>query len=765
MKLDFGFLRTLILLACSLALPVMGAGEFKISDIRVEGLQRISAGTVFNYLPVKMGQEIGDADTSGIIRELYKTGFFKDVRLERDGDVLIVIVTERAAISDINISGNKSIEDEQLLTSLKDIGLAEGRVFNRFVLDKIEQELRRMFFNQGKYGVQIETTVTPLERNRVAIDIDISEGLTARIKKINIIGNIAFDKDKVTDDFELSPSGFLSFISKDDQYSRQKLAGDLEKLRSFYLDRGYINFKIESTQVTISPDKKDIYVTINLTEGEIYTIRDIKLAGDLVAAPEVFFPLIKLARGEAFSRKVVIGSADDITRMLGERGYAFANVNSIPDIDEEQKQVEITFFVDPGKRVYVRRINMRGNHQTRDEVLRREMRQMEAGWFSSAKVRQSRERLQRLGYFEEVNVETPAVAGSTDQVDVDISVAEKQMGNISAGLGFSQSDGLLFNASLAQNNFLGTGKRISLAFNTSKSNTLYAFGYTNPYFTVDGISRGFIFSYRKTDFGEVDISNYATNRSRIGVIFGVPINETDRIRLDFDLMDTELKIGSTASNELKAFEALNGSDFVDFMPKLSWTHDSRDSAIMPTKGGTHTFVASATIPSSDLEYYRLGYVHKRYIPLSRAFTLGLKLDLGYGDGYGDNIYLPPWELFYAGGIKSVRAYKDFSLGPRDSNDDPLGGNLRTVGSAEIYFPAPFSLMEKTIRLGIYLDGGNVFNTVFEDGFDAGELRFSTGVSAMWLSPFGAFGVSLGLPLNDKPGDDVENFQFTFGSAF
>lgn len=765
MKPDFAFLRPLILLACCCVLPVMGAGEFKVSDIRVEGLQRISAGTVFNYLPVKMGQEIGSEDTSLIIRELYRTGFFKDVRLERDGDVLIVIVTERPAISDINISGNKSIEDEQLLTSLKDIGLAEGRVFNRFVLDKIEQELRRMFFNQGKYGVQIETTVTPLERNRVAIDIDISEGLTARIKKINIIGNHAFDKDDVTDDFELSPSGLLSFISKDDQYSRQKLAGDLEKLRSFYLDRGYINFKIESTQVTISPDKKDIYVTINITEGDVYTIRDIKLAGDLVAAPEVFFPLIKLARGEAFSRKVVIGSADDITKMLGEEGYAFANVNSIPDIDEEQKQVEITFFVDPGKRVYVRRVNMRGNHQTRDEVLRREMRQMEAGWFSSAKVRQSRERLQRLGYFDEVNVETPAVAGSTDQVDVDISVSEKRMGNLSAGLGFSQSDGLLFNASLSQNNFLGTGKRVSLAFNTSKSNTLYQLGYTNPYFTVDGISRGFIISYRKTDFGEVDIAKYATNRSRFGVNFGIPINETDRIRLDFDLVDTEFKTGSDASDELLAFEALNGTDFLDFIPRLSWTHDSRDSAIMPKKGGTQSFVALATIPGSDLEYYRLGYVNKRYIPLSRTFTLGLKLDLGYGDGYGDNIYLPPWELFFAGGIKSVRAFKDYSLGPRDSNDDPLGGNLRTVGSAEIYFPAPFNLMEKTVRLGLFLDGGNVFNTVFDDGFEVGELRFSTGMSALWLSPFGAFGISLGLPLNDKAGDDVENFQFTFGSAF
>ncbi|MCP3867489.1 MAG: outer membrane protein assembly factor BamA [Gammaproteobacteria bacterium] len=766
MKFDLRMLRLLMIICSLFVLPPAGASEFTVNDIRVEGLQRISAGTVFNYLPVRLGQQITSKDSSRIIRSLYKTGFFKDVRLEREQEVLIIIVSERPAISQIDISGNKSIEDEQLLGSLKDIGLAEGRVFNRFVLDKIEQELRRMFFNQGKYSVKIETTVTPLERNRVAIDIRISEGATARIKQINVIGNQAFEDSDILDDFELSPSGLLSFLTKDDQYSRQKLAGDLEKVRSFYLDRGHINFKINSTQVSITPDKKHIYVTINIYEGDVYTIKDIKLAGDLVAPPEAFFPMINLRRGEAFSRKAVVGSSDGITTMLGKSGYAFANVNSIPDIDEENKEVEITFFVDPGKRVYVRRITMKGNYQTRDEVLRRELRQMEAGWFSSEQVRNSRERLQRLGYFEEVNVETPAVPGSTDQVDVDISVAEKQMGNLMAGLGFSQSDGIIFNASIAQNNFLGTGKRINLAFNTSKSNTLYQLGYTNPYYTIDGISRGFILSYRKTDFGKVDISNYAINRSRFGVNFGIPINDTDRIRLDFDLEDTELKLGSSPSDELRLYQAVNGDDFFNFVPKISWSHDSRDSAVMPTRGGNQSFSAAATFPGSDQDYYRLSYVNKYYYPLSRTFTLGTKLDLGYGDGYGDDIYLPPWELFYAGGIRSIRGFKDYSLGPKDSNGDPLGGNLRTVGGAEIFFPAPFKLTEKTVRFGLFVDGGNVFNTEFRDnGFDFSEFRFSTGISAFWLSPFGALGASIGVPINDKAGDDIENFQFTFGTAF
>jgi len=757
------FLSLMLLLGAGVPVTVMGE-EFKVSDIRVEGLQRISAGTVFNYLPVRIGQEISPAETAETIRALYKTGFFKDVRLERQGDVLIVFVRERPAIAKIDISGNKSIEDEQLLTSLKDIGLAEGRVLNRFILDKIKQELRRMFFNQGKYAVVVNTTVTPLERNRVAIDIDIKEGATARIKKINIIGNESFDEEDLLDIFELSTSNFLSFISKDDQYSRQKLVGDLEKLRSHYLDRGFINFKIASTQVSITPDNQDIYITANIDEGDVYTIKDIKLAGDLVAPAEEFYPLIHLKRGDEFSRKAVIGSSDRITRMLGEHGYAFANVNNIPDVDDEKREVVITYFVDPGKRVYVRRVNMTGNNQTRDEVLRREMRQMEAAWFSSAQVRNSRTRLQRLGYFEEVSVETPAVPGSTDQVDVNIAVTEKSMGNLAAGLGFSQSQGLIFNASISQNNFLGTGKRVSFAFNTSSANTLYQLAYTNPYYTVDGISRGFNFSYRSTDFSEIDVARYVIDSVRGGVTFGIPTNDTDRLIFDFDIDNTDFKIGSGASDELKQFQEDNGDEYLNFRPKLGWAHDSRDSALMPTEGGLQKVSGSVAIPGSDLEYYRFTYVNKHYVPLTKVFTLALKGDIGFGDSYGDTTNMPPWRNFFAGGMKTVRGYKEFSLGPRDSNGDPLGGNFRLVGSAEILFPAPFKLMEKTIRVGLFADGGQVYDTR-NIGFDFGDMRYSAGVSGFWLSPFGAFGVSLGFALNDKPEDDTEIFQFTFGSAF
>ncbi|MES9906801.1 MAG: outer membrane protein assembly factor BamA [Sedimenticola sp.] len=759
--------KSLSLLLLLLSLIPLGvvAENFVIEDIRVEGLQRISAGTVFNYLPIKIGQEIESVETGSVIRALYKTDFFKDVRLERDGNVLVIFVNERPAIAKIDIKGNKSLETEALLAALKDIGLAEGRVFNRSILDKIEQELQRQYFNQGKYGVKLDSLVTPLERNRVAVNIDIAEGLTATIKKINIIGNESFDEDDLLDEFALSTSGFLSSFTKDDQYSRQKLSGDLENMRSYYLDRGYINFRIVSTQVSITPDKRDIYVTVNLSEGDVYTISDIKLTGDLVVPKEEFFPMIRLKRGEVFSRKAVIGSADRVTGLLGTNGYAFANVNSIPEIDEEKKQVSITYFVDPGKRVYVRRINMRGNSDTRDEVLRREMRQMEAAWFSGDNVRDSRERLQRLGYFDEVNVETPAVPGSTDQVDVNISVLERPMGNLMAGVGFSQSSGLVLSTSITQGNFLGTGKRVSFAFDNSESNTHYRLGYTNPYYTVDGISRGFNLSYRKSDFDAVDTARYLTDTGLVGVNFGVPVTDTDRINFSFDLVSTEYKIPTTASDQITGFQAENGSDFLDFKLGTSWIRDSRDSAMMPTKGGLQSFSGSATLPGSDLSYYKVAYKHKRYFPLSKVLTLGLSGSAAYGDAYGDTSRLPYWENYFAGGVKSVRGFRDFSLGPIDSNSDPLGGNVKIVANGELFFPAPFKLMEKTIRLGLFIDAGNVYDTSGGGDIDLGDLRYSTGASLFWLSPMGALGMSLGYPLNASSDDDEELFQFTFGSAF
>ncbi len=736
---------------------------FVVEDVRVEGLQRISAGTVFNYLPVKVGETIDTEGSAAAIRALFKTGFFNDVYLEQDGDILVVHVTERAAISSIEIKGNRDLETDELLDGLKQIGLAEGRVFDRSLLDKVEQELQRQYFSRGKYAVRLDTTVTPLERNRVGILIDISEGRVARIKQINIVGNQHYPDTELLDDFTLSTPTFFSFVTKNDQYSKQKLAADLEILRSFYLDRGYLNFNITSTQVSITPDKKDIYITINISEGEQYTISEVTLSGDLVVEPEELFPLVRINPEDVFSRKRVTEAVDRISAKLGDNGYAFANVNTVPELDDEKNEVSLAFFIDPGNRVYVRRVNLEGNVSTRDEVLRREMRQMEAGWFSAEKVERSRERLQRLGYFEDVNVETPTVPGTTDQVDVNYSVTETSSGSITAGLGYSQSSGLLFNASVSQDNFLGSGKRVSFAFNNSDVNTLYSFSYTNPYYTIDGISRGFGMFYRETDADEANLSDYTTDSFGVNVSFGIPITEFERIYLNTEYENIELK--PTISSPFEVFDFINqhGDSYDNIKLTGSWARDTRNKAIFADRGGLMRVALETTVPGSGLEYYKLNYRQSQFVPLTRNLTLSLNGELGYGDGFGDFEELPFFENFFAGGVRSVRGFEDNTLGPRDSNGNPIGGSFRVVGNAELIFPVPFFEDTKSFRMSAFFDIGNVFED-FED-FDAGDLRYSAGLAGLWLSPLGPLSISLGYPINDESGDEIQNFQFTIGTFF
>jgi outer membrane protein insertion porin family len=760
-------LRTLLwrclLLSC-LAAQASAAG-FRIADIRVEGLQRITAGTVFNYLPVRPGDVVEFQRTAPIIEALYDTGFFRDVRLERDGDVLIVVVTERPAISEINFSGNKSIETEQLKEGLKDIGLSEGRTFDRSVLERIEQELERQYYNQGKYAVKLTSTVTPLERNRVAIDIDIVEGETALIRSINIVGNTAFDDDDLLDEFTLSTGGWFSRFTRDNQYSRPKLAGDLETLRSYYLDRGYVNFTIDSTQVTITPDKKDIYVTVNISEGELHTVSDIRLAGDIIGEPASYFPLIHLRRGQPFDRKSIVESSERISAQLSDLGYAFANVNSIPEIDEENKTVAVTFFVDPGKRAYVRRINIRGNSRTRDEVIRREFRQMESAWFSGEKLKLSRERAQRTGYFESVSIETPSVPGSADEVDINVAVDEKPSGSLLAGLGYSQSDGIIINASVNQDNFVGTGKRVGLALQTSSANQRYQVSYTNPYYTTDGISRGFDLIYRATDFRDLDTADYKTDDAIASVDFGIPLSEFNRFTFGFGIHHIDFESGGNPSDEVLEFEEQEGNEFLDFDVDLSWRHDSRDSAIFPRSGSLRSLSAEATVPGSDLQYYKIAYRHRWYLPVTEKLVFSANAEVGYGDSYSGTSQLPLWENFFSGGPRRLRGFQARSIGPRDSQGDPLGGNALYAGTLEFLFPAPGGLGEETVRLSTFLDFGAVVNTSEQDLFEPDELRYSTGLGASWLSPVGALTVSYAVPFNADEQDEEEQFQFTFGSAF
>jgi len=753
------FIR-IILLSLLLCGSARAFEAFEVTDIRVEGLERISPGTVFNYLPIKVGDTVDTNDTVNAVKTLFKTGFFSDVRMERDGTVLVVYVKERAAISSIKITGNKDLETDKLLEGLKDIGLAEGRVFDRSLLDKVEQELRRQYFSRGKYAVKIETTITPLERNRVGILIDISEGEAARIKQINIVGNHTFTDKELRKGFTLDTPSFLSFITKNDQYSKQKLSADLEILRSYYLDRGYLNFNILSTQVSITPDKKDIYITINISEGNQFRIKEVTLSGELVLKPEELFPLVKINPDDVFSRKRVTEAVDRISAKLGDQGYAFANVNTVPDVNESERLVNLAFIVDPGKRVYVRRVNVKGNITTRDEVLRREMRQMEAGWFSAEKVERSRTRLQKLGFFEDVNVETPAVPGTTDQVDVNYSVTETSSGNITAGAGYSQTSGILFNASVSQDNFLGSGKRVSFAFNNSKVTTVYSFYYTDPYYTINGVSRGFGLFYKKTDADQANISSYTTDTYGANVNYGIPINEFDTIRVSPEFENLKLKETSESPNEVIDFVDRHGNDYNTVKLTGSWAHDTRNKALFADDGGLQSLSVETAVPGSGLQYYKLGYDQRRYVPLTKDLTLSMHAQLGYGDGYGDYDNLPFFENYFAGGVRSVRGFEDNTLGPKDSKGNPIGGSLQVVGGAEILFPIPFVEGTKSFRLGTFFDIGNVYSDV--SNFDATELRYSVGVSSLWISPLGPLAISLGIPLNDKSGDNVQNFQFTVG---
>ena len=764
-------LRALVFFIGLLTAVSAAAESFIVSDIRVEGLQRIAPGTVFNYMPIQVGDRFSDGDTADVIKALYGTGFFKDVSLERDGAVLVVVVQERPAVAEINFSGNKSIETEDLELGMKDAGLSEGRVFNQLVLDRTVEELKRQYYDRGKYGVEIQTTVTPLERSRVALDIDIREGKTARIEQINIVGNQAFDEDDLLDELSQSTGGLLSFITKDDQYSRQKLQADLETLRSFYQDRGYLKFNVDSTQVNISPDKEDIFITINVTEGDQYTISDVKLAGRPVLEPEVLFDLIQLTRGEVFSRREVVESADRVSEALSDQGYAFANVNPVPEVDDAAKTVAITYFLDPGKRVYVRRIEVAGNTRTRDVVVRREMRQLEAAWFSSEKVRESRERLQRLGFFEEVNMETPAVPGSPDQVDVKVTVKERPTGSLLAGVGYSQSDGVSFQARVQEDNFFGTGKKVALGFNTSSANTLYELSYNNPYYTIDGVSRGFTLRYKETDYSEIDAADYSTDTGDASVNFSWPFTDYDRFGVNAGVQYIKYQTKSTASQELKDF-APDGTDFLDYVASAYWSHDSRDSALFATRGWSARLQAEVAVPGSDLTYYKITYKHRHLFPIARKLSFAAEANLGYGDVYSDTEVFPLFENFYLGGPGSVRGFKAYSLGPRDSNDDPLGGNLMVNGNLELWFPPPFVGDVDNLRMATFFDIGNVFDTnrTDDDGnlvydFDSSELRYSTGLAATWASPLGLLTVSYAFPLNDEEGDELEEFQFTFGKTF
>jgi len=739
------------------------AEPFVVKDIKLEGLQRISAGTVFNYLPIKVGDRVDSKRTGEALRALYKTGFFRDVRLEKEGDSLVIFLHERPSIANIEFTGNKELSTEDLLISLEQEGFAQGRVFNRSTFDQVEQELRRTYFAVGKYGVKITSTITPLERNRVGISFDISEGAIATIKQINIVGNDVYDDKELVGLFTLETTGFWSWITSSDQYSKQKLSADLETLRSFYLDSGYINFNIDSTQVSITSDKKDVYVTINITEGDQFRVSDVRMTGEILVPQEELFGLVVIGHGDIFSRQKITETSSNISDWLGNEGYAFANINAVPEIDAENKEVVLTFFLDPGKRVYVRRINFKGNTTTEDQVLRREMRQLEGSWISTGAIERSKERLGRLGYLEDINVETPAVPGTTDQVDVNLSVTEKSSGSLVVGAGFSQVAGISINIGLTQENFLGTGNRVSATFNNSDINRTFALGWRNPYITKDGVSLSVDGYLRKTNAGNANLADYDLEEFGLRVGTGIPISEFNTVDVAIKPQKTKFIPGSDPSDEVKAFAQETGGEYVTYTLSAGWSNDSRDSFLLPSKGQLTSFVADVATPGGDLTYYKLTFRFQQLIDVTRLFSVRFDTELGYGDGYGDTSALPLTENYFAGGIRSVRAYEANTLGPRDSQGDPLGGDRKMTGTVELILPLPFIRDSKAFRITTFLDAGNVFGP--GQSFDFGELRASAGISGIWISPFGPLTVSFGYPLNDQPGDDIQNFQFTLGTAF
>jgi outer membrane protein insertion porin family len=754
------FPRVAVLTLALAALPAQAIEPFVINDIRVEGIQRTEAGTVFSYLPIKTGDTMTDEKASQTIRVLFATGFFKDVSVEADAGVVVVAVQERPSIAQIEFTGMREFDKDTVLKAMNQVGLAEGRIFDKGLLDRAEQELKRQYLSRGKYAASVNTTVTPLERNRVALNFAIEEGDVARIRQISIIGNQVFTERELLKQLFLRTPGILTWYSKADQYSRQKLAADLEILRSYYLDRGYLEFNIDSTQVSITPDKKDIYITVAITEGPKYTVSEVNVGGELLLPETEIRKLITLKPGEVFSRARVAESTKAISDRLGNQGYAFANVNAAPQLDKEKRQAAFTFFIDPGRRVYVRRITVSGNTRTRDEVVRREMRQLEGAWYTADKIALSRSRIDKLGYFTDVSIETPAVQGTTDQVDINVSVVEKPTGAVLLGAGLGSGEGLIFSGSIAQNNIFGSGKHVSVGFNSSKINTTYAFSYTDPYYTVDGMSLGFDLYLRQVDAANSGLGDYRTQTAGAAVRFGVPITEIDTIFYGIGYERTVIKTFDDSPLIYIDYVNTFGKTSDAVIASAGWTRDGRDSLIYPTRGALQRASIELAVPGPSLNYYKGQYQYQRYFPLTRDYTLMLNGELGYGAGYGETPGLPFFKNFYVGGVNSLRGFRTFTVGPKDAQGNPRGGSHKVLGNTEFLFPFPGLTNEKTARLGAFFDFGFTGET-----YSLAQLRYSAGMSALWVSPLGPLKISVGYPIKLLAEDKKQLFQFTFGGAF
>lgn len=757
------------LLATLFSAPVFAFEPFKVKDIRVEGIQRTEAGTVFSYLPVKVGETFTDSAAAQAVKALFATGFFKDVRIEVDNNIVVVVLEERPAIATLDFVGMKAFDKDQIRKALKETGLSESRIFDRAMLDRAEQEIKRQYISRGYYAANVSTAVTPLERNRVGITFTMEEGDIAKIRQINIIGNKAFSESELVSLFQLRTPNLLTWYTKNDQYSKQKLSADLETLRSFYLDQGYLEFNTESTQVSISPDKKDIYITINVMEGEPYSVASVKLAGNLLLPENELRKLVAITPGESFSRAKLTQTTKAISDRLANDGYAFSNVNAVPELNKEKRQASFTIMVDPGRRVYVRRMTVAGNTRTRDEVVRREFRQMESAWYDGAKINRSRDRVDRLGYFESVTIETPPVPGTTDQVDVNMKVKERPTGNIMLGAGFSSSEKLVLSGSVQQQNLFGSGKSLGVQLNTSRVNKVYSLSYTDPYYTVDGVSRGFDVYRRKTDTSYLSstVATYNSSSWGGGVRYGVPIADEQSISFGLSIDSTTLGVNAYSPIRYQQFVADNGSHFNSLVGTVGWGEETIDSRTYPTKGGIQRAGAELALPGGNLKFYKLNYQKQEFIPLSKTFTLSFNGEVGIAGGFGGKD-LPFWKNYYAGGIGSVRGYESGTIGPKEYNTlygtlDSVGGTRRVVGNAELLFPLPGAGMDKSLRLGTFFDIGGVWGK--GESISFADMRASFGLSVLWSSFMGPIKVSFAQPLRKKENDRTQRLQFQMGTTF
>jgi outer membrane protein insertion porin family len=794
-------------LSALLAVPAVYAQatmeDFTVGDIKVEGLQRISEGTVYNYLPVNIGDRMTPQRTEEALRALYATGFFQDVELRRDGGTLLVIVKERPSIETFTITGNKEIKTEDLEKSLRNVGLAKGKIFNQSTLDEVDRFLTDQYYSRGRYGVKVDTHVTNLPNNQVAIAIDIKEGQRSRIEQINIVGNEAFSEEELRKQFKLNTPNWLSWYRQDDRYSREELSGDIESLKSFYLDRGYADFDVETSQVAIAPDHNDIFITLNVKEGSVYRISDVKIAGDLVVPEEDLMALVQVHRGDIYSRKFITATTELMALRLGQDGYAFAKIDPVPQEDEKTKEIAITFLVQPGSRAYVRHINFEGTTGINDDVMRREMRQMEGGYLSNAAVDRSKQRLQRLPFIEKVDVETNPVPGTPDLVDVDFTVKEGLPGQFSGGIGYSQSQSIMLNASFVHSNFLGTGNRVAAELNAGQYSQVYSISHTDPYVTVDGVSRTVSASYRKYTQYTSSSSQFDTTTTALGLDYGWPLSEYQFMRAGVSAQQSDLFTDPNQSAQQSLYWVQNngntytrhataglppitytyyGTTFNAFVASVGWGYDSRNRAIFADRGMRHAVNLSYTVPGSDVQFYQLTYDYLQFVPLGRWFTLMNNFESGYAAALGSTTSIPPYRNFFAGGAESVRGYKASTLGPKDTWGNPYGGNIRLTNQFELLLPMP-EKFRGSARASLFFDGGYVFSdesvkfygpdnvTPEKYGFNFGNLRYSYGVGVQWLAPMGVFRFSYAIPLNPQKGswtvygDQTEHFQFSIGQAF